>query len=208
MRNNKKVVFFYLLIVLLREILKRKSVKMTIIEKSFYSRNTLDVAKSLLGCILCKKMETGDVLRGIIVETEAYTQEDPACHAFRGITKRSSTLFKAPGLAYVYLIYGMYNCVNVVTEKEGRGCAVLIRALEPIGNFTGTNGPGKLCRVMGITRELNEIDLTSSLSELWIEYGKSVSKNNIISAPRIGIKVGVDLKWRFYIKNNQWVSKV
>lgn len=181
---------------------------MTIIKKDFYSRNTLDVAKSLLGCILCKKMDTGDVLRGIIVETEAYTQEDPACHAFRGMTKRASTLFKAPGLAYVYLIYGMYNCVNVVTEEEGRGCAVLIRALEPIGMLEKTNGPGKLCRTFKITRALNEVDLTSYESGLWIEYGKNISQSDIVSASRIGIKVGVDLKWRFYIRNNSWVSKI
>ena len=181
---------------------------MTIICKDFYSRNTLEVAKSLLGCVLCKKMDTGNVLRGIIVETEAYTQEDPACHAFRGKTKRSSTLFKAPGLAYIYLIYGMYNCVNVVTEEEGRGCAVLIRALEPVENSLGTNGPGKLCKSFGITRALNEVDLTSSDSELWIEYGKNISKSDIISTTRIGIKVGVDLKWRFYIKDNSWVSKI
>lgn len=195
------------IIVLWYEKEKRKSVKMTIICKSFYSKNTLDVAKSLLGCVLCREFDSGDVLKGMIVETEAYTQEDPACHAFRGKTKRAATLFKSPGLAYVYLIYGMYNCMNVVTEEEGRGCAVLIRAIEPIGDFGGTNGPGKLCRAMEITRELNEVDLTSPLSALRIEEGKTVPESEIVCTTRIGISSGTELKWRFYIKNNHWVSK-
>ena len=196
------------IIVLWYEKEKRKSVRMTIISKDFCSNNTLEVAKSLLGCVLCREFDSGKVLRGMIVETEAYTQEDPACHAFRGKTKRASTLFKAPGLSYVYLIYGMYNCMNVVTEEEGRGCAVLIRAVEPMGDFSGTNGPGKLCRAFEITRELNEVDLTSSSSVLRIERGEEVFESDIVCTTRIGIKAGADLKWRFYIRNNPWVSKI
>lgn len=179
---------------------------MTIIDKSFYAQNTLKVAKSLLGCVLCRRV--GElVMKGMIVETEAYSQDEPACHAYAGLSKRSSTLFGPPGLSYVYLIYGMYHCVNAVTEDEGRGCAVLIRALEPIQNLTGTNGPGRLCREMQITRELNEADLTSENSPLWIEKGKKIDNKSVVQTVRIGIKQAVDYPWRFYIKDNKWVSK-
>lgn len=179
---------------------------MTIISNDFYERNTLEVAKSLLGCVLCRRTDD-EVMRGVIVETEAYTQDEPSCHAYRGRTKRSETLFKKPGLAYIYFIYGMYHCMNVVTEKEGRGCAVLIRALEPVENLDDTNGPGKLCREMQITRELNEADLTSKKSNLWIEKGSEIQNTEIIQTVRIGIKQAVDYRWRFYVKNSKWVSK-
>lgn len=176
---------------------------MAILKRSFYLKNTLAVAKNLLGLVLCRRI--GDkVYKGIIVETEAYTQDEPACHAFKGITPRCEVMFKEGGFAYVYFTYGMHYCVNVVTEKEGKGCAVLIRALEPIG-FDGTNGPAKLCKVLNITRELNGVDLTSEDSPMWIERGKKPAE--IVETTRIGIKLAADYPWRFYIKNNKWVSK-
>lgn len=176
---------------------------MAILKRSFYLKNTLAVAKNLLGSVLCRRI--GDkVYKGIIVETEAYTQDEPACHAFKGITPRCEVMFKEGGFAYVYFTYGMHYCVNVVTEKEGKGCAVLIRALEPIG-FDGTNGPAKLCKVLNITRELNGVDLTSEDSPMWIERGKKPAE--IVETTRIGIKLAADYPWRFYIKDNKWVSK-
>lgn len=179
---------------------------MNILQKDFYNRNTLDVAKTLLGCKLSRKI--GDtVLTGIIVETEAYTQDDPACHAFKGKTPRAVTLFKQPGIAYVYFIYGMYHCFNVITEPEETAGAVLIRALEPIEPLQNTNGPGKLCRELKITRDLNEVDLTSSNSGIWIEEGAKIPENEIITTSRIGIKLAADYPWRFYIKDNFFVSK-
>lgn len=177
-----------------------------IIEKSFYERDTLTVAQELLGCTLCRKTENG-ILKGIIVETEAYKQNDPACHAYRGKTPRAATLFKSPGIAYVYFIYGMYHCFNVITEPEETAGAVLIRALEPIEPLKNTNGPGKLCRELFITKELNEADLISPNSGLWIENGVGIDKNDIIQTTRIGIKLASDYPWRFYIKNNRFVSK-
>lgn len=177
-----------------------------IIKREFYLQDTLKVAKSLLGCNLCRRIGN-NVLRGKIVETEAYKQNDPACHAYRGITKRCATLYKDAGIAYVYFIYGMYHCFNVVTESEGRGCAVLIRALEPYGSLNNTNGPSKLCRAMNITRELNEINLTDVDSEIWLEYGDKTENKNIVQTTRIGIKEGVKLPWRFYVRDNKWVSK-
>lgn len=179
---------------------------MTIPKRDFYSRNTLDVAKDLLGHKLCRKID-GQILSGIIVETEAYTADDPACHAFRGKTLRAVTLFKKPGIAYVYFIYGMYHCFNVITEPDGTAGAVLIRALEPIGLACNTNGPGKLCRELKITKEHNEIDLTSKDSPIWVEKGIEIPKNKIHTTTRIGIKQAADYPWRFYVKDNPFVSK-
>lgn len=179
---------------------------MTVLDREFYAQNTLEVAKGLLGCKLCRKIN-GEILSGIIVETEAYTQDDPACHAFLGKTLRSKTLFMSPGIAYVYFIYGMYHCLNFVTEKEDVAGAVLIRALEPIPSLFNTNGPGKLCRELKITRELNEIDVTSSDSPIWVEQEKIISVENITAATRIGIKKAVDFPWRFYVTGNSFVSR-
>lgn len=179
---------------------------MGILPREFYNRDTIDVAKELLGCKLCRRID-GKILSGIIVETEAYTQDDPACHAYKGKTPRALTLFKQPGIAYVYFIYGMYHCFNVITEPEEIAGAVLIRALEPVQNISNTNGPGKLCRELVITRELNEIDLTSSKSEIWIEKSLDVRLNNIHTTTRIGIKKSKDYPWRFYLKDNNFISK-
>lgn len=180
---------------------------MTILPRVFYNRNTIEVAKDLLGCKLCRNIN-GQILSGIIVETEAYTQDDPACHAYRGKTPRSVTLFNKPGIAYVYFIYGMYHCFNVITEPEGVAGAVLIRALEAINPTSlNTNGPGKLCREFCITKDLNEVDLVSNESGIWIESGYEMSKEKIHSTTRIGIKQAVEYPWRFYIKDNKFVSK-
>lgn len=178
---------------------------MKILKKGFYKQDTLKVAKELLGCVLCRQIG-GILYKGKIVETEGYTQEDPACHAYRGVTKRSSTMFEEGGIAYIYFTYGMYHCMNVVTEKQGRGCAVLIRAVEPLsGNFSNTNGPAKLCRELSITRTLNGIDITKK-GELWIEE-RFENPKKIITTTRVGIKDAVDYPWRFYISDNKWVSK-
>lgn len=178
---------------------------MSVLNQDFYNRDTLIVAKDLLGCKLCRRVN-GKVIKGVIVETEAYTQDDPACHAFRGKTPRAVTLFKQPGIAYVYFIYGMYHCFNVITEPEETAGAVLIRALEPI-NVENTNGPGKLCRALDITKELNELDLTDKKSGLWLESYKKYNESEIVTTTRIGIKQAADYPWRFYVKDNVFVSK-
>lgn len=179
---------------------------MNIPDKYFYERNTLEVARELLGYKLYKK-EGDKILSGIIVETEAYTQDDPACHAYKGRTKRAQTLFKDAGMSYVYFIYGMYHCFNIVTEPFDTAGAVLIRALEPVVPLENTNGPSKLCKQMNITREHNEIDLTKKSSGLWIEKGEKIAKKDIIQTMRIGISKAQDYPWRFYIKDNIHVSK-
>ncbi len=178
-----------------------------IINKEFYEKNTVIVAKNLLGMILCRRMSRNKILRGKIVETEAYTQDEPSCHAYRGITKRNSTMFKNAGISYVYFTYGMYHCLNIITEKEGFGSGVLIRAIEPLDNFSNTNGPAKLCRELNITKELNEVNLCSDKSPIWIEYGDNIKDSDIIQTTRIGIKLATELPWRFYIKDNKFISK-
>lgn len=179
---------------------------MEVLKTDFYNRDTIQVAGDLLGCKLFRRIG-GQVLTGIIVETEAYKQDDPACHAFRGKTPRAATLFGKPGTAYVYFIYGMYFCFNVVTEPEDTAGAVLIRALEPVPPLKNTNGPGKLCREMFISRELNGADLTSPESDIWIESGALIPKNRIITTARVGIKAAADYPWRFYVKDNPYVSR-
>ena len=184
--------------------------------REFYSRKTNSVAKDLLGCVLVRRI--GDKkLSGKIVETEAYFGEnDPASHAFCGITPRNKIMFGSPGVAYIYLIYGNYHCLNFVTEKNNIAGAVLIRALEPLDGIKImkknreideikmlTNGPGKLTQAFDITRDQNGLDLTGNT--LYVLRGPKPEK--IVQTTRIGINKGKELKLRFYIKGSEFVSK-
>ncbi|MFL5320567.1 MAG: DNA-3-methyladenine glycosylase [Myxococcaceae bacterium] len=180
--------------------------------RSFYNRPALVVAKELLGKTLVLS-ESGKRRAGIIVETEAYVGEhDLACHAAKGRTKRTEVLFGPPGHAYVYLIYGMYDCFNVVTEPEGVAAAVLIRGLEPLEGIDPaleTNGPGKLCRAMEITRQHNRLDLCGEV--LWLEDGRVVKPSQIAKGARIGVDYAGEWAhkhYRFWIDGNAHVSKV
>jgi len=176
------------------------------LNRDFFAKDTETVAKELLGKVLCRKKDN-KIYRGLIVETEAYTQDDPACHAFGGISRRCESLFKKPGTAYVYLIYGMHHCVNLVTDKEEYGSGVLIRALEPLEYVENSNGPAKLCKSMDITKKLDGCDTMQEDSPIWIESGLIIKDKDIIQTTRIGISKAADLRRRFYIKNNKWVSK-
>ncbi len=155
----------------------------------FFNRNTLTVAKELIGKELVFKN-----IRGWITETEAYMGfDDPASHAFRGLTTRNALMFGRAGVSYIYLIYGMYHCLNVTTEAEGFPAAVLIRGvLLPDG--THLNGPGKLCRYFGLTKEQNGLDMTIG-EDLFIQDSNRCFQ--VKTTSRIGIKVGTDLLWRF-----------
>lgn len=180
---------------------------------TFFARDTITVAQDLLGHWLVSGYGTPDEVICRIVETEAYTQDDPACHAFKGCTGRAATLFKAPGLAYVYLIYGMYHCLNVVTEPEGQAGAVLFRGLEvvkaPPGTALNTKGPGRLCKALGITKaQHNERPLTETNPTLFLAEGTPVSESERVIATRIGISAAQDYPWRFYILGNPWVSVI
>lgn len=193
--------------------------------RSFYLRSTLTVAKDLPGRYLVRR--TGEkLLIGKIVEVEAYLGElDPASHAYRGRTRRNEAMFETGGHLYVYFTYGMHFCCNVVTEEEGKGRAVLLRAVEPIEGIDAmaanrglnlspsapkkllelTNGPAKLCQAFGIAREQNGIDLLGR--ELFIARGEDISRNDLASSPRIGINNGKEKRWRFYIRDNPFVSR-
>ena len=176
---------------------------------AFYDRDTIVVAQELLGKWLGHH-SAGVERIGKIVEVEAYLGEhDLAAHSSKGLTERTKTMFGPPGLAYVYLIYGVHDCMNVVTEREGHASAVLLRALEPVKNLEGkTNGPGLLCRAMEIDRRLNAHDLLSD--NLFIAEPEVVGKIFIVKRPRIGVdyaKHWAKRRLRFYIRGNPFVSR-
>ncbi|NDE14860.1 DNA-3-methyladenine glycosylase [bacterium] len=177
----------------------------------FYDRPTLEVARDLIGCTLVRQIESR-VLMARIIETEAYIGEgDKACHASKGMTPRTKVMFGRPGTAYVYLIYGMYHCLNFVTEREGFPAAVLIRRLQPVAGFDAPlknlspakkrmflNGPGRLCRALEITREHNGLDVTRA-GALFV-MPRETEHGMIIQTPRIGVDYAGDdalLPWRF-----------
>jgi DNA-3-methyladenine glycosylase len=177
--------------------------------RSFYDRNTTTVARELLGKYLVHRVQ-GEVRIGKIVEVEAYLgPHDLAAHSCKGLTPRTQVMFGPPGHAYVYLIYGMYHCVNVVTEKEGHASAVLLRALEPVQNIEDkTKGPGLLCRAMKIDKSLYGHDLLSD--NFYIADAKESLPIKIIERPRIGVDYAGE--WakkllRFYIEGNPYISK-
>ena len=198
---------------------------MEILTKDFYNRDTLEVARDLLGCEIVRALEDGTQLRCRITETEAYIGRcDKACHAYQyRRTARTETLFAPPGTAYIYLIYGMYHCLNFVTEEEGEPAAVLIRGAVSVANgdiiaknrfgckeknMTSyqrknfLNGPGKLCRGLDLTRAQNGLDLTGPAGGLWVCRGTPPSPSQIQTGKRIGIdyaQEAVHFPWRFYL---------
>jgi DNA-3-methyladenine glycosylase len=202
-----------------------------VLPRTFYDRPTLTVARGLLGKVLVHHTPEG-VASGMIVETEAYIgEDDPACHAAPGPTRRNAPLYGRPGMAYVYLNYGIHYLVNAVTEAQGRPAAVLIRALEPLDGIelmlkrrgpprTSSSvlrtsslssslssslcrGPGNLTRALGITLSENLLDLTHG--PLTIEE-RGLSVGRVSRGPRIGIRVAVERPWRFWIRGHPAVS--
>lgn len=197
--------------------------------RSFYDRPTLDVASDLLGKVLVHRRR-GALTSGMIVEVEAYIGEnDPACHASAGRTKRNAPLYGPPGHAYVYLTYGIHCLVNVVTERESFPAAVLVRALAPIDGILAMRrrrgrvakgrgrsraalrshdlcrGPGNLTMAMGITLAENVLDLVGD--RLFIE-DRQIAVPSIVWDQRVGISVGTELPWRAYVLCHPAVSKL
>ena len=195
------------------------AVPMQRIEPDWCDRPSVEVAPDLVGCYLIRQMPDGPLIRSLIVETEAYAPDDPACHAYRGKRPRNAAMFGPPGHSYVYLIYGMYHCLNVVTEPEGIGSAVLIRALA-LDTLPPTltpqqakkphrvaAGPGKLCRALEIDRRLDGV-LYHPDNGLWLEVPKrAVNRDQLVQTTRIGITKAAERPWRWYLKEHPAVSK-
>jgi DNA-3-methyladenine glycosylase len=189
-----------------------------ILPREFYARDTVHVAKDLLTKYLVRK-RCGSRLVGKIVEVEAYKgSDDPASHAFRGITRRNRPMFGEPGHAYIYFTYGNHFCLNVTTEQSGTPGAILIRALEPVGGLDSmrrlrpsvcdlelTSGPGKLTKALGIDKSLNEVDMTKR-GPLFIIDSES-ERFKLSCSPRVGIRRGTDRLWRIYVSGNPCVSR-
>jgi DNA-3-methyladenine glycosylase len=178
--------------------------------RTFYDRDTITVARELLGKLLVHELH-GVKRVGKIVEVEAYLgPHDLAAHSAKGLTERTRVMFGPPGHAYVYLIYGIHHCMNVVTERTGHASAVLLRSVEPVENIAGrTNGPGLLCRAMHIDRRLNGRDLLGN--ELFITAPEKAGPIAIIKRPRIGVdyaKHWAKRPLRFYLKGNPFVSRL
>lgn len=171
--------------------------------RGFFARPTAEVAHDLLGARLVRVMD-GSRLEGRIVETEAYPPGDPASHAFRGPTPRAATMFGRPATAYVYLIYGMHWCVNVVTEPPGTGSAVLLRGLDGID---GCAGPGRLCRRLGIDRTLDGVDLLDPASPLRLIPAAVRHHEHVVTTTRIGIVKAADEPLRYYLAGSPGVSR-
>jgi len=167
----------------------------TTYSQSFFARPTLKVAPELLGAFLNRRLPSGLILSAQISEVEAYTADDPACHAYKGETNRCRVLFGPPGRAYVYFIYGMYHCLNIVTEPDGVAGAILIRGLRE----EGLDGPGKICREWQIDKQFNELDLLNSNSSLWLSPPKGSLAGEIQISPRIGISQAKERMWRFFL---------
>ena len=185
---------------------------------NFLTLKASEAAPRLLGCILERQID-GKVLRVKIVETEAYDQTDAASHSYKPRSERTEVMFGPAGHLYVYFTYGMHYCANIVVGEEGVGAAVLIRAVEPLDNeellsfrrngLSGinlTNGPAKFCQALSINKSLNGHDLRKSPLKL-IER-PALSSRSIVQTTRIGITKAIDVPWRFYIKNNPYVSRV
>ena len=175
------------------------------------------VAPRLLGCVFERQLD-GQLLRARIVETEAYHQTDAASHSYRGRTPRTDVMFGPAGHMYVYFTYGMHYCMNVVTGPEGEGSAVLIRAVEPLAgedamarNRRGrrgvelTNGPAKVCQAFGIDKTMNGHELNNEPFKLLLET--PVDQTEIVQTTRIGISQAKDVPWRFYLRDNLYVSR-
>jgi len=185
-----------------------------VLEGGFFGRSVHAVARELIGCGLAF-----DGVGGVIVETESYERDDPACHAHVGLTGRTAPLFGPPGHAYVYRSYGVHACLNFVCEPEGEAAAVLIRALEPLWGLEAMrarrgrpadrdlcSGPGKLTQALGIGLEMNRVPLAEPPFELRAPAGEWMTVE-VGTGPRVGISRAADLPWRFCAVGSRYLSR-
>ncbi len=187
--------------------------------RGFFERPSIQVAPDLLGRLLVRRTPEGLRLVGRIVETEAYREDDPASHSYRGRTPRTEVMFGPPGHLYVYFTYGMHFCMNVVTGRDGEGSAVLLRAAEPLEGLQemaarrGTSdprllcsGPARLAQAFGVGRAHNGADLVDG-SELAVLEGRPVPPSSVERTTRVGVRVGLDRRWRFLVRDDPYVSR-
>jgi len=189
------------------------------LSRSFYARSPLEVAPDLLGQVLVREAPGEPRLSVRIVETEAYREDDPASHSYGRRTPRNAVMFGPAGRLYVYFTYGMHFCMNVVTGQDGEGSAVLLRAAAPLEGLEemalrrGTSdprrlcsGPAMLCQALGVGRTDNGIDLAGGAG-LWVEAGEQVPRARIGRSARVGIRQGVERRWRFFVRDDPFVSR-
>ena len=187
--------------------------------RSFYARPSLEVARDLLGRVLVRTLPDGTRLSGRIVEAEAYRQDDPASHSYRGRTARTDVMFGPPGHLYVYFTYGMHFCMNAVTGTDGEGSAVLLRAVEPLEglNVMAVHrrtenprllcaGPGRLCEAFAVGRGHNGTDLVTG-DVLHVERGRPVPDEDVAAGPRVGVNVAIEQPWRFVEVGSHYLSR-
>ncbi|MDC3122066.1 DNA-3-methyladenine glycosylase [Prochlorococcus sp. AH-716-J21] len=182
--------------------------KENLFPKNFFYRHSKLVAPDLIGCYLIKKNNKNDRVKGLIVETEAYSQEEEACHGYRTITKSNKSLFGKPGTFYIYKSYGIHHCLNIVTDKENFASGVLIRAVFISKSHERlASGPGLVTRAFGIDLSFNSLEVLNNKS-LWIsQRDKTLNTKDLIQTTRIGISKAKNIKWRWYLKNSRSVSK-
>tara|TARA_Y100001968_G_scaffold23907_1_gene18751 strand:+ start:286 stop:855 length:570 start_codon:yes stop_codon:yes gene_type:complete len=166
------------------------------------------VAPDLIGCFLIKRVSKNKYLSGVIVETEAYSQEEESCHGFSGKTQRNETLFGEPGNLYIYLSYGIYYCANIVTGKKNWANGVLLRSIAIKGEDERiASGPGLLTKRFGLTKNQNNL-LLSPENNLWLNEGENFKEaGEIIQTTRVGISQAKDIPWRWYLESSRSVSK-
>jgi DNA-3-methyladenine glycosylase len=187
--------------------------------RSFFARPSPEVAPDLLGRVLVRRLSTGAEVAVRLVETEAYQEDDPASHSYRGRTARTTVMFGPAGRLYVYFTYGMHFCMNVVTGRRGEGSAVLLRAGEPVAGLDEMrrlrgvedprilcSGPGRLCQALGVGRDEDGIDLVEGSSMRVLE-GERVPGERIGVTARVGIRVAVERPWRFLVRGDPYVSR-
>jgi DNA-3-methyladenine glycosylase len=186
--------------------------------RSFYARSSPEVARDLIGRLLVRRL-SAVTLMGRIVECEAYQEDDPASHSFRGVTNRTEVMFGPAGRLYVYFTYGMHFCMNVVTGREGEGSAVLLRAVEPLEGLEWMrhrrgvadprllcSGPARLTQAYGIGRADNGMDLLAA-RDLFVARGRPIPEDGVGVGPRVGITAATERPWRFYELGNRFVSR-
>lgn len=183
--------------------------------KQLLAGDVAQAAAGLVGCVLAHRLPGGDIVRALIVETEAYHQREPGCHAYRGKTPRNTVMFGRPGQLYVYFTYGMWHCANVVCEKPVTAAAVLIRAAAPLPPHDGTrggkalnlSGPGLFCRGMALTRDDNGVNLLSRREAAWLYRPLGWQPPKLAWSTRVGFSFPDTRRWRCYWEGHPAVSK-